>query len=773
MSMQIKVFKSLVFILLSATASFNSGLAQIDGTAVGQWSSIYSYNEITDIVENGGVFYVGTQSGFYTYDRNTGEIEGYSKTSGMANPGVGKLAYDELTGTTIIAYQNSNIDLFKDQGFFNIPSLYLSQASGNKEINAITTFNGIAYLSSGKGLIAVDLKKKEIKETVVFYDNGIELVVNSAIILNGEIYVATTAGVYKTNLNNPSIIYYGTWQKISDLNFGQMVVIDDKIHAVNGKNVYLFTETMGFQTIYTHDKNIAKFYKVNTNKIGISGYDDLPNEPTNAVILNANGTVDKTFDNRKIVQYFELGGGINYYGEYKKGLFKDEPNTTINYIPNSIQDYRSFDVYAYNGNLVIAHGGHKENLNPLKNTSTYTLYKNNRFESLNWVSNDYNFIDFIRVVKSEKSGKLFAAAYGGGVSEMTFDYGLTDHKEHLEPRKGELPPKIYVYGLALDKEDNLWIVNSGTDKLLKIKTPDNQWYTSREIVNPLTANMSLAEQSLVGDIIIDQNGFKWLIPLNSGGIIVYDDKGTIENNSDDQYTVLQHGVGRGNLPSNRVLCAAADLNNNIWVGTDNGIGIIYCMNDLDDPCDAEIPVIQNDEHPGYFFQNVFVSAIAVDGGNRKWIGTNVGLWLVSEDGRETIHQFTTSNSPLPSNNIKRINIDPITGEVYISTDQGLVRYRGTATQGRLEMEKPLEIYPNPVPANFSGLIAINGLAEQSDVRIVDMSGQLVYRTTANGGQAVWNGHDYLGKKAQSGVYLVLVRGKDGIEKGSGKIIFRE
>src|SRR5690606_33054955 len=139
--------------------------------------------------------------------------------------------------------------------------------------------------------------------------------------------------------------------------------------------------------------------------------------------------------------------------------------------------------------------------------------------------------------------------------------------------------------------------------------------------------------------------------------------------------------------------------------------------------------------------------------NRKWVGTANGVWLISEDGEKVIYRFSEDNSPLPSNQIRRINIDPVTGDVYISTSKGLVSFRSTATEGKEAIEDPLLVYPNPVPPGFSGMIAVRGLTENADVRITDISGQLVYRTKAFGGQAVWNGRDYTGHKVQSGVYL--------------------
>lgn len=165
-------------------------------------------------------------------------------------------------------------------------------------------------------------------------------------------------------------------------------------------------------------------------------------------------------------------------------------------------------------------------------------------------------------------------------------------------------------------------------------------------------------------------------------------------------------------------------------------------------------------------------AMAVDGANRKWIGTTNGVWLISASADKILYRFTTDNSPLPSNVVQKITVDPITGDVYIGTDLGLVSFHSTAIEGS-EENTTIITYPNPVPSGYKGTIAIQGIAANADVRITDISGQLVYRTKALGGQAVWNGLDYTGRRPQSGVYLIFVTNSDGTQTRSGKMVFME
>lgn len=256
-------------------------------------------------------------------------------------------------------------------------------------------------------------------------------------------------------------------------------------------------------------------------------------------------------------------------------------------------------------------------------------------------------------------------------------------------------------------------------------------------------------------------------------MVAYNDNGTPGEPADDSYYQLVTGVGNGNLPSNNVYCIAKDLDNSIWIGTDNGIGIVSNCTfgpGTTPSCDAVLPIVQYDLFAGYLFAGYTVTSIAVDGANRKWVGTDNGVWLLSPNANSIIYSFNTTNSPLPSDVIQKITIDQVTGDVYIGTANGLVSFHGTATRGDSSNSNVL-IFPNPVPTGYDGTISIKGLVANADVRITDIDGQLVYKTTALGGQAVWNGVDYTGHRPQSGVYLVFASSSDGSQTYAGKIVF--
>ncbi|MFZ9402764.1 MAG: two-component regulator propeller domain-containing protein [Sediminibacterium sp.] len=244
--------------------------------------------------------------------------------------------------------------------------------------------------------------------------------------------------------------------------------------------------------------------------------------------------------------------------------------------------------------------------------------------------------------------------------------------------------------------------------------------------------------------------------------------------SDNYYNTISWvqkttGSNSGNLPSNRVTSMVEDRDGAIWVGTDNGIGIFNCGDISKEACNAYLPIVKTNGFNAYLFQKETIRCMAVDAANQKWIGTNNGAWLVSQDGLSIIEHFTKDNSPLPSDTIEQMIIEPNNGEVFFKTNQEWVSYRSTATKATIHQEN-IFIFPNPVPPDFSGLISFKKLVDHAQVKITDINGKLIYQTRALGGQALWNGKTYEGSPVATGIYLVFVRDDEGNEKAVGKIM---
>ena len=267
-------------------------------------------------------------------------------------------------------------------------------------------------------------------------------------------------------------------------------------------------------------------------------------------------------------------------------------------------------------------------------------------------------------------------------------------------------------------------------------------------------------------LLANQNEQLYLTGPSIQGLYIFQSDNYYNTNSWVQKTT---GSNSGNLPSNKVTSMVEDKDGAIWVGTDNGIGIFNCGDISKEACNAYLPIVKTNGFNAYLFQKETIRCIAVDAANQKWIGTNNGAWLVSQDGLSIIEHFTKDNSPLPSDTIDQMIIEPNNGEVFFKTNQEWVSYRSTATKATTHQEN-IFIFPNPVPPDFSGLISFKKLVDHAQVKITDINGKLIYQTRALGGQAVWNGKTYEGSPVATGIYLVFVRDDEGNEKAVGKIM---
>jgi hypothetical protein len=405
-------------------------------------------------------------------------------------------------------------------------------------------------------------------------------------------------------------------------------------------------------------------------------------------------------------------------------------------------------------------------------TNTFTKNGLYRYAAGEWTN--YNtpvlpafdsLYDIIAVAADPLDNSVWAGSFGGGLLHLQNNNTVQVFKQNSPlPHAATDPSKYNVAGLAFDNDHQLWISNYGASQALSVKKTDGSW---RSFSFPFGI-----PGNAVSELLTDDYNQVWVLSPGGNGLLCFNHGPSVDNPADDKWTLYQAGKGSGNLPSKNVLCMARDKSGYIWVGTDKGIGIIQCAQEVFSVqgCDAVLPIVQQDNFAGYLFSGEQVQCIAVDGADRKWVGTKNGVWLLSADAEKTIYRFTADNSPLTANDVRHITIDGQTGEVFFATVNGICSFRSTATDGSEENSHVL-VFPNPVPPGYNGSIAIRGLVDNAIVKITELNGRLVYETRALGGQAVWNGKDYNGRTAATGIYLVLVSDEARRQKTAAKIVF--
>jgi len=735
---------------------------------IGYWQSYLPYNSGVGVATDGMTVYTVCAQSFFTLP-SSGSLVSYSKAEGMSDIGMKGVAYDASTNTTILTYQNSNIDLFKDNNFYNIPDLKNKVVSGSKNINHIYTEPGMAYLSTDIGILVMDLSKREVENTYIFYINNQVVPVNGFSASGKYFYAITPKGIFRADKNSPQLQNFSIWQRFDSTHaFTYIAAVDSTLFVADSKNLFAVRND-SLIPVYTANKSVINHIDPVSNGIWMTEfYDTLYKGPVKKINLSLQ-FVDSFRSAGKVNQVTETQDGSVWLTDEYFGLQKRIDSALYIFRPDGPNAPTSFDIYANNGEVWVAYGGFNDLWLPHGNRSGFSKLKDGKWTSYTYQEQALydSVLDFVAINKDPNTGTVYAGSFQNGLFILNPDGSTSLIKGSLFDPSVIITGNYQIAGIAFDNNNNLWVTTYGSQHELYVKTTAGNWY---KFQLPYPRNVPHPG----GPIVVDDNNRKWYVcwngGANGGGIIVYDDNYTPDDPNDDQSRNLTSGVGYGNLPSNRVYSIAKDKNSDIWVGTDNGIGIVNCGGSVFNGCDAQIPIVQYDQYAGYLFAGENVRSIAVDGANRKWVGTDNGIWLLSPDASKIIYRFTSDNSPLPSNHIEKIAIDGVTGDVYIGTEQGLVAYRSTATDGGTTNSHVIS-FPNPVPSGYTGTIAIKGLVTNADVRITDVSGQLVYRTTALGGQAVWNGKDYTGHRPQSGVYLIFISDTKGAETYAGKMVF--
>ena len=715
---------------------------------IGQWKDYLSYNSAYYICEAKEKIYCVANGGLYYVNTSDETINRLSKITGLSDIGVKQVAYSKELDITVVTYENCNIDLVKNNQIINVSDIKRKEIIGKKVINNITVNNDIAYLSCSFGLVLIDLEKKEIKDTYNIGNDSIIFEINGCAIYGDSIITATSEGMFFANINSGTLTDYNNWSVLSG--YSNEETYDNVIIANN------FIEGDYYNELISISYNYNSLIRSKFDRIAV--YED-------------NGTYTEiTHPKFENIKYAWNDNQDNIWvADSVNGLLKFIDFEYVNnYIPIGPKSNTVFNIEFINSKLYNCHGGHL-NFGHLSNKDGVSIMNNLE----DWRNYNYTELGNARdIVSVAKFGnKTYFASYYNGISELDDEefairYGHENTNGALDTiNDWANDRRLKISDLEIDNYGNLWGLNSNVNNPLFVKKLNGEWLS-------FTMNQSVANL-LFDDLLIDSYNQKWGIMGRGGGIFVYNDNNTIGNPNDDQYKILSMNIGNGNLPSLQTYCFVEDLEGEIWVGTDKGIAVFY------DPgavfsgynFDAQQVLITDGDYGQYLLSEEKVKCITIDGANRKWVGTEKsGVFLLSEGGTEEILHFTKNNSPLFSDNIVDIVINPENGEVFIGTENGLISYRSNATEG-VTNQNNTKVFPNPVKENYNGPIAISGLVTDANIKITDISGNLVFETFANGGQAIWNGKNKNGERSSSGVYLVFSTDLNGEQKMVSKILF--
>lgn len=732
----------------------------LSAQGIGSWNFYPAYGNIKTIQPAGKLIYVLSSKGLFSYNINDGSIQTYHKMNFLSDCSIDQIAYSQKANRLVIVYENQNIDVLdNNENVTNISDYYNKSMSSSKTINSVSISGEYAYLNTAFGIIRINVEKGEITATY-----SLDMDVKTSCIYNGVIYAATNTEVWLGDMKK-NLLDKSNWTKMGDLHFNYLFNINNHLYALTDNSIMEYSNNNWVERVnVTFD-----FFTLTGNKLvlGTGNQMQLFDGELTTIRMDENNHTTFAYDatnnmywtnqdNGKLCALQQNDGGLQ---TVIANIQPDGPATNDFYYIRVVNNI----FYSCGGGF---HSGDKlipGNLQIMDN-GNWTCYN---ATNMNYSGNA--FFDLMSLdVDPRNKDHVFIGARTGVFEILNGkinNYYNNDNSLLSSALDTNDNTYVLVFGTSYDASGNLWVLNSQA-KNTNVLCLDNsgKWhsYPQDTFWDKENNGRSLAHMR---HSFIDKNGRLWFANnhYNTPSFGYYDTK----NNQSKLFTSFTNQDGTS-YHIDYVHTVAEDKEGNIWAGTVAGPFILpaneISTNDGTGNL-TQIKVPRNDgtNFADYLLNGVDVTCMAIDGGNRKWIGTNgQGLYLISADNMTQIHHFLSSDSKLVSNNIIHLAINDQTGEVFIATDKGLCSYMSDATEVSEEMtDDNVYAYPNPVTPEYKGLITVVGLSYNADIKITTTNGVLVAEGRSNGGTFTWDGCDKKGHRVASGVYMVHTATSDG------------
>lgn len=737
--------------------------------AVGQWQDWAAFGKTHRLALAGDKVYAASNLGLICYDRDTKKCGKLSKSHGLTDAEISTIAYDEESGCLVVAYKNASIDLLKQGSVRTVADIKRADIPADKTIYHVRFRNGKAYLACGFGLVVVDLVRTEIENSCYLGTGGSYAAVYDVAFVGDKIVVATDNGLLQADADDPLLNIVSRWEAdptvLASMKVTELAYHENHLYALtyDGSENVVYSRQDDMVTLYCSAPRIeslrgsqgrlilcmADSLRIEGNGIGetITGIDWYTPKCEDA-LLDEEGTLWTGHDWAGLV---EVAADRTQAAWHK---------------PEGPESDNVYALVPYRNKMLLCPGGHTSTYAQSGVPGNVQTYRKGLWKQLD--RNGFDFTDVLDVAVNPKdTNEMLAASWGGGIVrivnnrvEEIYDEGST---------QGALTP--YVTGgystmrtgaVCFDRQGNAWMTNSLVGNGLVERKKDGSW-------------QAFETYSMVGHKEVDkmfydmQNDYIWMLGRENR---IY-----VHNGKDKMAWIDPNNGSR--LQTNNVNCMVQDLDGEVWLGTDKGIKVIYnSYNVMNNGGNGEKApttcsnVVIRDEFDEYLMHYENISCMAVDGANRKWVGTySGGLYLISESGQDQVEHFTAANSPLMSDKVIAVAVLPETGEVFVGTDMGVQSYRGTATAGVNFIDKDkIHAFPNPVKPDYEGPIAIKGFSTNALVHITNAAGHVVYATRADGGQAIWYGRTNEGQRVGSGVYYVFASDAAGEMRAVSKVL---
>ncbi|MBD0831088.1 type IX secretion system anionic LPS delivery protein PorZ [Aestuariibaculum sediminum] len=754
------------------------------------WKGYFSFYNVKTVVEGNSKIYAAADNAVFVYDKQTNDIHEITTINGLSGETISTIYYSDAYELLVVGYENGLMEIVfdNDNDVLTIVDILdkVTIPPTSKRINHFYAFNNLVYISTRYGVSVFDLERLEFGDTFFIGNGGTQVQVNQTTVYDNYIYAACAGdqGLRRASLLDTNLIDFNNWETVTTGSFIAVTTQGDNLYAVRSDRRLFKIENGLFTELIQFGDSPLDVQAVNNNLVvttrnNMFVYDTMFN-------LVSQLDIDSNFT----TQYTSGVADTNYmfvgtrdFGVLKVDLFNTSTIEEIH--PNGLLLNRPFGLQAEPNGLWVTFGEHDLWYNPYPlNSRGISHLKHGE-----WINTAYSDLFDAKClnkisVNPFNKNQVFISSFFNGLLELndeipTFLYNETNSAlESLVLANNPSYVDIRIGASAFDSNGVLWVTNGFSEHQIKSLNPSsNQWksYSIDQIVPEPALNHGFK------DIIVDNNGVKWMTAGYSYGVIAFN-----ENGGNPKMKAIYSE--EQNMPFTFSTAIAMDKRNQLWIGTYRGLRVLYNTSDIFENDNIQVNEIIIEEGgiaKELLFQQ-YITDIKVDGSNNKWIGTSdSGIFYFSADGQKTIYHFTTENSPLPSNVIQDISIDEVNGVVYIATSRGLVSFLSGSSSPFTTLEKAYA-YPNPVRPNFNIVedkVKIKDISENVNIKITDIEGNLVaegqsrtnqryggYNLEIDGGTAYWNGKNLANNIVASGVYLVMLSDLDTYETKVLKIM---
>ena len=767
----------LPFFLLSLVIS-----AQTDYSD--SWEDFYSYNNVKDFVKVDATIYALADNAVFTFDTNTEEINKLSSVQGLSGETTTSIHYNKIFKRLVIGYKNGLIEVVDEDNSITISSDIVNfNESGEKSINDITEFNNKLYLSTPFAIVVYDIEKLEFGDTYFIGNGSSSLRINEIIISNGKIYTATDEGIFIADVTSSTLIDFNNWkQNFFGRNFTQISLFNNQVYVVEGSKLYHFNDVSLIEKKNFSEDIIAIKASSSHLSVSLSKTSIILDTALNEVVQFSSSTETDFILNNAFFENNTVYLATKEFGILKTTL--SEPTNYLEIHPEGPLSNDVFSITVQNNNLWVVFGGYTSVYGPVFKKQGYSHFNGDKWINTNF-NPDFPVTDLVNVtIDPNNENRVYISSVGdtrnvnsvstGGLMVVEDDVPI-EFYNHLNSSLEDILPTIpsrvtiRISGTAFDSQGNLWISNYEVANKLKKLSSNGQWSSVDLSV------VQTHKDSGLNEVFVDRSNSIWM-GTRRNGVYIY-------NESGNRKKALIASPNLGNLPDPNVRTVAVDASNRVWLGTKSGL-VVYnnASGVFEDSTPNAQPIVINGDENGFgdrLLGDQTINSISIDGADNKWFGTDSGgVLYTNPSGQKTLANFSKQNSPLPSNRILKIKVDDSTGKVYFATDKGIVAYNSKVAPFGEELGA-VYAYPNPALKVHEN-ITVDGrngthLPKGTNVKILDVAGNLVYETNVvegqelQGGKVVWNKKNLAGNKVASGVYIVLLSNDDASETAVTKI----